>query len=72
MAGEIDVTNKFGVGVRRKTVVILRWGQQLSADDAMNLAAYLVAMAEAIAGETPDDLSGARDFDAWLNAIRAT
>lgn len=71
MAGEIDVTNKFGVGVRGPNVIVMKFGARISYDDAMNLAAYLVAMAETISATT-DDFSGEVDFDRWLNAVRAT
>lgn len=74
MAGEIDVANKFGVGVRGETVVVLKWGRVLTHDEAMNLAAYLVTNAEVISSAhvQTDDFSGQSDFDAWLNAVRAT
>lgn len=71
MAGEIDTTNKFGVGVRGNNVVVLKWGRVLTFDEAMNLAAYIVATAEAVAGREADMFSGETDFDTWLNAVRA-
>lgn len=71
MAGEIDTVNRFAVGTRGNTVVILKWGRQLTYEETMNLAAWLVASAEVIAS-TGDEFSGETDFDAWLNAVRAT
>jgi hypothetical protein len=70
MAGEIDTTNRFGVGARGEWVIIMKFGARISHDDAMNLAAYLVAMAETISGDAPDTFSGETNFDAWLNAVR--
>jgi hypothetical protein len=72
MAGQIDTTNRFGVGVRGQNVIVMKFGSRMSHDDAMNLAAYLVAMAETISGESPDTYSGETSFDAWLNAVRGT
>lgn len=72
MAGEIDTTNTFAVGVRDNRVVILKWGRVLTTAEAYNLAAYLVSMAEGIDGERllDDPLSDYHAFDEWLNAVR--
>lgn len=43
---DIDTTNKFMVGLQGDQLVVMRPIQRLSTDDALNLAAYLVAMAE--------------------------
>lgn len=72
MAGEIDATNRFAVGVRKNKVIVLKWGRELTHDEAMNLAAWLVASAEVISSEVADEFSGQSDFDAWRNAVRST
>ena len=61
MAGEIDTTNRFFVGVQGDAVVLLRPVQRLSKDDALNLAAYLVALT---------DMNN--EFPAILEAVRNT
>lgn len=76
MAGEIDTTNRFGVGARGDFIILMKFGVRLSVDDAYNLAAYLVAMAESVTlsklrGDEVS-VSGETDFDAWLNAVRNT
>lgn len=71
MAGEINTINRFAVGVRGDEVVIMAFGRRLGYDEAMNLAAWLVATAEVIA-LSADEFSGETNFDAWLNAVRAT
>jgi hypothetical protein len=70
MAGEIDTTNRFGVGMRGEWIIVMKFGARLTHDDAMNLAAYLVSAAERISGDAPDTFSGETHFDAWLNAVR--
>lgn len=72
MAGEIDSTNRFAVAVKGTKIVILAFGRVLEYDEAMNLAAWLVASADALAVLGGDEFSGETDFDAWLNAVRAT
>jgi hypothetical protein len=46
MAAKIDTTNRFGVGVNGALIVVIRGGLTLSRDDALNLAAWLVALAD--------------------------
>ena len=75
MAGEIDTTNRFGVGTRGDNVILMKFGARVSVEDAYNLAAWLVASAETIEeakvrGDA--DMSGTHTFDEWLNAVRAT
>jgi hypothetical protein len=75
MAGEINTVNRFGVGLRGENVIVMKFGARLSVEDAYNLAAYLVAMAEAIEESKvrgDADMSDAHTFDEWLNAVRAT
>lgn len=42
----IDTTNRFLVGVQGEQIAILKLGRSMSKDDALNLAAYLVALAD--------------------------
>lgn len=42
----IDASNKFFVGVQGDNIVILRPCQQMSKADAINLAAWLVCLAD--------------------------
>lgn len=75
MDGEIDATNKFRVGVRGQSVVILGWGRELARDDAMNLAAHIVAVVETIDEKRvigSDPFNEYHAFDEWLNAVRRT
>lgn len=58
----LDTSNKFLVSVRADDIVILRLGAEISRKDALNLAAYLVVLA---------DLSG-RDFVDLYNAVKGT
>lgn len=67
----IDTVNKFAVGTRGKSIVILAFARTLTVDEAYNLAAWLVAQAEIVAEHEPG-VSGETDFDAWLNAVRST
>jgi hypothetical protein len=65
--GTIDTANRFMVGVFRDDLVFLRpVPQKLSKDDALNLAAWIVALADDSGGD--DD----GDFQALLKAIRNT
>lgn len=68
----IDATNKQMVAVRGDKIVILAYGRTLTPDDAMNLAAWLVAMAEAVRTVHADDFDPSEEFDMWLQAVRAT
>lgn len=43
---EIDTSNKYLVGSRGNGVVVISCGLTLSANDAMNLAAWLVSVAQ--------------------------
>lgn len=63
----IDTTNKFGVGVRGETVIVFKHQSALSTDDALLLAAYLVAMADVIG---PD--KGRDQFNKVYEAITRT
>lgn len=65
----VDTTNYFAVGVRGDGIVILKWGRLLTVPQALNLAAWLVANAEAIA-VSADEFSGQTDFDTYLQAVR--
>lgn len=69
----IDVTNKCAVTVKGNRVVILAFGRTLTANDALNLAAYLVVSAEMIqATGDVDKFDAGEEFDAWLQAVRST
>lgn len=60
---DIDTTNRFAVGLRGDDeIIVLRLGQRLTREDALNLAAYLVAVAD----------SSRKDFDRLLAAVLAT
>jgi len=62
----IDTTNRFAVGDRE--IVVLKLALRLPPDDALNLAAWLVAMAEALT--TLNDQTSARErFNAILEAV---
>jgi len=64
----IDTTNRFAVGVSARDVVALKLALRLPPDDALNLAAWLVAMAEAVT--TLNDQTSARErFNAILEAV---
>ena len=62
----MDTFNKFGVGSKGDKIVILRplIGQQLSKEDALNLAAWLATLADMHAGE-PDS-----EFGRMLEAVQ--
>lgn len=72
MAGAINAANRFHVGARGNDIVILSFGRVLKYEEAMNLAAWLVTIAQAQAEFAGDEFSGETDFDAWLNAVRAS
>jgi len=60
---ELDTVNRFIVGVRgNERVVILRWRVEVSKAEALNLAAWLVALAEEHDG----------DFARLLDAVQNT
>lgn len=58
---DLDTTNHSLVGVRGDTIVITTLGRELTKERAVNLAAWLVALA--------DDKG---EFDALLAAVKST
>lgn len=43
---EIDTSNKFLVGINRDLIIVMMIRQTMSKDEALNLAAWLVALAD--------------------------
>lgn len=52
MSAEIDTANRFLVGARGDDLVILRFARSVTKEEALNLAAWLVALADS-KGEFP-------------------
>lgn len=50
--------NKFMVGMQGEDVVILVFGRKVLKEDAINLAAWLVALADPDAGDILADMTG--------------
>ncbi len=58
---DIDTQNDSMVGIRGETIIIMRQRRELNKDEALRLAAYLVALADE-----------GNSFPALLEAVRNT
>lgn len=67
---EIDTTNQFAVGVRGDVVAILHEHRWLTPEQAINLAAWLVANAGVILEDSRDELR--ERFLKTLDAVEST
>lgn len=66
-----DTANLFAVSVRGTDVVVLKWGRLLTVQEALNLAAWLVACSDAAA--LADGHNAAREqFSRLLDAVLST
>ena len=60
MLKEVDASNRFLVGMQGEEIVIFAVGRRLSHDDALNLAAWIVTLADPLGEEFAEVLKAVR------------